>query len=117
MNNSFQYSIIYGVVRQEITERLSLGLITVDDNGISVKYSQKKLEVFNMLVSENESQFVGKVLRSLSANRIYTSADIINYISRYSNNLISVSPLQNIDLLPSKSNKDLLYKNYVYNGR
>ena len=116
MSDKFQYSIIYGVIRPEIAERLSLGLIIVDNNDISVKYSVKKLDVFDKLVSREESLFVGKVLRNLKQNKIRNSADVISYISRYSNNLINVSPLESVDLSPTKTNTDWLYKSYVYNG-
>ena len=40
----FQYSIVYGLLNIETTERLSLGIIYVDDNKIDYKYSQKKIE-------------------------------------------------------------------------
>lgn len=34
-------------------------------------------------------------------------------VSRYSNNLLTVSPLETIDLEPTESNKKWLFDNYV----
>lgn len=112
--SKLKYSIIYGVIRPEISEQLSLGLIIVDDNEVSVRYSDKKLRVFQSLCSSSESEFVGKVLHSLTTNNVIRSEDVIHYLTRYSNNLIAVSNLQDIDLESTKESKDWLYRNYVY---
>ena len=40
-----KYSIIYGVIRPEISEQLSVGIIIVDGDKISVRYSNKKMNV------------------------------------------------------------------------
>ena len=37
----------------------------------------------------------------------------INYLSRYSNNLIAVSPLQSIDIEPTEQSKIRLFQNYI----
>ena len=42
------------------------------------------------------------------------TAEAIDYLTRYSNNLLAVSPLQPIDIASTKQNKDKLYRNYVY---
>lgn len=107
-----EYSIIYGVIRPEISERLSVGLVIVNGDTVKVRYSKKKLEVFKLLLSSAEYEFMSKVLHSLSQNGRITSENI-NYLSRYSNNLIALSPLQVIDLEPSASNEDWLYRQYV----
>ena len=41
--NTLKYSIIYAVIRSEISEQLSVGLIIVDEDTLEVRYSQKKL--------------------------------------------------------------------------
>jgi len=110
---NMKYSIIYGVIRPEIAEQLSVGIIIVDGDEISVRYSTKKMNVMKALYTESEYKFLGKVLRSLSKNGSIQSTDVINYLTRYSNNLIAVSKLQTINLEPTKKNKEWLYKNYV----
>lgn len=114
--NNLKYSIIYGVIRSEIAERLSLGLIFVNGDKINIRYSQKKLNALQYLLSSHEYRFIVKVLRALSKNNNISSAETINYLTRYSNNLIAISQLQSIDLKPSSKNEDWLFRNYVYAG-
>jgi len=42
------------------------------------------------------------------------SEDAINYLVRYSNNLIAVSPLQSIDIEATEQSKQSLLRNYIY---
>lgn len=109
-----KFSIIYGVIRPEIAEQLSVGIIIVDGEKIKVRYSTKKMNVIKALYSESEYKFMGRILRSLSKSGSICSTDVINYLTRYSNNLIAVSKLQTINLEPTKSNMDWLYQNYVH---
>ena len=112
--NSLRYSIIYAVIRPEISEQLSVGIIIVDNQGIEVRYSQKKLSLLQSFFSEKESKFISKVINSLQRNNSVNSVEAVNYLTRYSNNLISVSPLQTIDIEPSEQSKNWLFRNYVY---
>jgi len=112
--NSLRYSIIYAVIRPEISEQLSVGLIIVDNQGIEVRYSQKKLSLLQGIFSEKEYKFISKVINSLQRNQSVNSVEAVNYLTRYSNNMISVSPLQTIDIEASEQSKDWLFRNYVY---
>jgi hypothetical protein len=114
--NYFKYSIIYAVIRPEISERLSVGLIIVDGDNVDVFYSREKLKALKLLFSEKECKFISRVVSSMKKDQTVNSTEAINYLTRYSNNLIAVSPLQQIDVAPTKLNKDRLYKNYVYSG-
>lgn len=114
--NNLKYSIIYGVIRPEISEQLSIGIVYVEDENISVRYSLKKLELLKALFTEQEYDFVRKVLCTLDENESFKSTDSINYLTRYSNNLIALSQLQTINLAPTEGSKDWLYRNYVYAG-
>lgn len=112
--NSLRYSIIYALIRPEISEQLSIGLIIVDNQGIEVRYSQKKLSLLQGIFSEKEYRFISKVINSLQRNQSVNSVEAVNYLTRYSNNLISVSPLQTIDIEASEQSKNWLFRNYVY---
>ena len=112
--NSLRYSIIYALIRPEISEQLSVGLIIVDNQGIEVRYSQKKLSLLQGIFSEKEYRFISKVINSLQRNQCVNSVEAVNYLTRYSNNLISVSPLQTIDIEASEQSKNWLFRNYVY---
>ncbi len=112
--NNLRYSIIYAVIRPEISEQLSVGLIIVDNQGVEVRYSQKKLSLLQGFFSEKEYRFISKVINSLQRNQSVNSVETVNYLTRYSNNLIAVSPLQTIDIEPTEQSKDWLFRNYVY---
>ena len=112
--NSLRYSIIYAVIRPEISEQLSVGLIIVDNQGIEVRYSQKKLSLLQGIFYEKEYRFISKVINSLQRNQSVNSVEAVNYLTRYSNNMISVSPLQTIDIEASEQSKNWLFRNYVY---
>jgi hypothetical protein len=116
MDKKLRYSIIYAVIRPEISERISVGLIIVDGDKVDVRYSRQKLNALQALFSEKEYKFVARVVSSMKRNQTVNSADAINYLARYSNNLIAVSPLQTIDIEPTASSKERLFKNYVYDG-
>ena len=112
--SNLKYSIIYAVIRPEISEQLSVGVIIVDGNQVDVRYSHKKLNVLQGLFSEKEHEFVSRVVRSLKRNKRIDSVEAIDYLTRYSNNLITISPLQSIDIKSTERNKNWLYRNYVY---
>ena len=114
--NKLKYSIIYGVKRPEISEQSSLGLIIVDGDKVKVRYSIEKLNALQGLYTKSEYDFVHRVMKSISSDNVIQSTDAINYLSRYSNNLIAVSSLQDIDLDSSQESQDWLYRNYVYAG-
>lgn len=114
--NNLKYSIIYAVIRSEISEQLSVGLIIVDGDTLEVRYSQKKLNALKTLFSDKEYRFVSRVITSLKKNQSINSVDAVNYLTRYSNNLIAVSPLQSIDVSSTEQNKEWLFRNYVYDS-
>lgn len=109
-----KYSIIYAVIRPEISERVSLGLIFVDGDKVDMRYSQQKLEAVRALFSPKEFDFLSRVVKSMSTDGSINSVEAINYLTRYSNNLIAVSPLQSIDIAATEQSKASLFSNYIY---
>ncbi len=114
--SNLRYSIIYAVIRPEISEKISVGLIIVDGEQLDVRYSRRKLNALQFLFPEKEYRFVSKVVSQMRKNKRVKTVEDVNYLTRYSNNLISFSPMQSIDLSPTGQNKDWLFKNYVYDG-
>ena len=112
--SKLRFSIIYAVIRPEISERLSVGIIIVDGDKVDVRYSRQKLNALQALFPEKEYKFVARVVTSMRHNQTINTPEDINYLTRYSNNLVTVSPLQSIDVEPTLRNKDKLYRNYVY---
>ena len=114
MENNLQYSIIYADIRPEIKERLSLGVLTIEEDKVRVMYSQKKLGIIKQLYTPKEYKAISSIVRN--GLRGLTSVDTLKYLTRYSNNLISFSPIQSIDKAQSNINSEWLYKNYVYDA-
>lgn len=114
MENNIQYSIIYADIRPEIKERLSLGILTIEQSTVRVFYSQKKLGIAKLLYSPKEYKAISSIVRH--GLRGMTSVDTLKYLTRYSNNLISFSPIQSIDKTQTNINGEWLYKNYVYDA-
>lgn len=111
-----KYSIIYAAIRPEISEQISVGLIFVEGDNIEIKYSKQKLSALKNLFSLKEQKFISKVVSSMKKKGTLRSVSDINYLTKYSNNLLTISPLTTIEIESSAKNKDLLYKNYVYSG-
>ena len=109
-----KYSIIYAVIRPEISERVSLGLIFVDGDEVDVRYSQQKLDAVRGLFPPKEYEFLSQVITSMPTDGSVNSVEAINYLTRYSNNLIAVSPLQSIDVASSEQSKASLFRTYIY---
>lgn len=107
-----KYSIIYGILNPEISERISIGLVIIGDNEISVRYSTQKMKALRLLCDEKQYEFASCVIRSMK----FISVDEVNYMARYSNNLIALSPVQHIDLDNNDQNRNWLYRNYVFAG-
>lgn len=114
MENNLQYSIIYADIRPEIKERLSLGVLTIEQNKVKVYYSQKKLGIVKLLYTPKEYKAISSIVRK--ELRELASVETLKYLTRYSNNLISFSPIQSIDKSQANINGEWLYRNYVYNA-
>lgn len=111
--DKLQYSIIYAVIRQDISERICIGMIILDGSDITVRYSDNKLRALKYLFPQSKYDFINRAVRGLPHNNAITSKKDIDYLSRYSNNLITFSPLQTINIEPTDSNKKWLFDNYV----
>lgn len=107
-----KYSVIYVTTQPEGQEKISVGLIVVDGDTVEVKTSDKKIAVTEMLLSEKEYQYVSRVLKNMEKT-IKTVGDV-DYLSRYSNNMILVSPLKSIDVEATKVSKDWIFNTHVF---
>ena len=114
MENNLQYSIIYADIRPGIKERLSLGILTIEQNKVKVYYSQKKLGIVKLLYTPKEYKAISSIVRK--ELRELASVETLKYLTRYSNNLISFSPIQSIDKSQANISGEWLYRNDVYNA-
>lgn len=109
-----RFSIIYAQLRPEIKERISVGLIVLSDKGVKIRYSEKKLRALKGLYPAAQYAFLARVVRSMPSNENIKSVEAVDYLSRYSNNTITVSKVDSIDLEETEQNERWLYGHYVY---
>ena len=77
---------------------------------VSVEFELYLIKEFQRL-KEEEQKALG-----WSAKRELASVETLKYLTRYSNNLISFSPIQSIDKTQANINGEWLYRNYVYDA-
>jgi len=106
-----KYCIIYAMLRPEIQEKISVGLLAFSADGdIFYKYSNKKMSAVKILMSNNSFSNFSEMVENFDKN---ISVDGVSYLNRYSNNLMSVSRLTNIDVDYNSKNLNRLYSVYV----
>lgn len=110
-----KYSVIYVTTRPGGQEKISVGLIVADNEQVEVRTSDRKIAVTELLLSEKEYLFAAEVIRGMK-DTVRNEGDV-EYLARYSNNLITVSPLKTIDIPATEQNKDWLFRNRVFDSR
>ena len=114
--NTLEYSIVYAMIRPEIAERVSVGIIFYQGGQLEMKYSTAKLGVVKKLLSDAEYNYLRRALTTLSSKNVLESVSSIDYLNRYSNNIMTVSGLRKVKVDSPRISKDRLYKMYVYRG-
>ncbi len=114
--NTIEYSVVYAMIRPEISEQISVGIIIFQEGELEVRYSNAKLSVAKSLLSKAEYSFLRRTLTSMSSNKSLESISNVEYLNRYSNNLLTVSGIRKVKVDSPKISKERLYKLYVYNG-
>lgn len=114
-----KYSIVYAITQPGVNERLSIGIIFMDDENTKFVYSGNKLRALKELFSENEMDFFKKMLNNMATDKSLITEQSINYLCRYSNNLMALSPLQIVDVPMTEESTAWAFKQFVdrnYNG-
>ena len=110
-----KYSVIYISTSPEGFEKISVGLIVVVGDKVEVRTSDKKIAVAKLLLTEKEYQYVALAVKNYEKT-IKTEGDV-EYLSRYSNNIIQFSPLKTIDVAPTKESMEWIYNRYLFRRR
>lgn len=111
---TLEYSIIYAMIRPEIQERVSIGIVFCHEGIIEVRYSTAKLKAVKDLVPEIDYTYLRRTLHSLSTKNTIDSVADIDYLNRYSNNILTVSEVRKVKMDSAVLSKDKLYSMYVY---
>lgn len=124
------YTILSAVVRPEIQEKISIGLLLVSTSGLYFSYSKNKLAVVRTLIDKSLFLFINDTIRQIDlaietevANKgtLFTSSDhpiqfsegYISYMNRYSNNLISFSTPIQIEIEADQKLFSFLFSKYI----
>jgi len=124
------YTIISAVIRPEIQEKISIGLLLVSANELFFMCSKNKLSVVRSLIDSSLYKYLNDTIRQIdtainsenahkgslfsdTAHNIQFSEGYISYMNRYSNNLINFSAPLQIDLPSDDKLFGFLYSKYV----
>jgi len=124
------YTILSAVIRPEIQEKISVGLLLVSTNGLFFMCSKNKLSVVRSLIDNSLYKFLNETIRQIDTaianekadkgsifidtpHSIQFSEGYISYMNRYSNNLINFSAPIQIDLPSDNSLFQFLFNKYV----
>ena len=76
MKPQFQYSIVYGLLNLATTERLSVGIIYVNNGEIKFKYSRKKMDALKLIMDSSEHSFLSRVVKNMDKTSKKESPDL-----------------------------------------
>lgn len=115
-----KFSVVYAVTRPVAGEKISIGIIVLGAGGekSSFTYSRKKIEIARSLMTHEEGEFMVNAVNSFEANVIQNSSAHeverkLSYLSRYTNNVLEIQPVQELDIEFKETDKNWLYKKYV----
>jgi hypothetical protein len=130
-----QYSILSVLIRPEIQEKISIGLLLFDANEVYFSFSRNKLHVAKDLLSPASYKILKDIIENIERkidsdklthsdlkrfnifkNRVdenIFSPSFISYLSRYSNNVISYSSPKEIYLEINDQNFSTLFRKYI----
>tara|TARA_R110001592_G_scaffold74778_2_gene226831 strand:- start:1237 stop:2088 length:852 start_codon:yes stop_codon:yes gene_type:complete len=112
-------------------ERVSIGLLLLDAEKAIFRFSNEKLVAVRSLLTNQKATHAKKYLKSietelpdainepsryLEGENNWISFQYLNYLSRYSNNLIRFSAPQVINLEVSESNFTRLFNQFIYDS-
>jgi len=129
------YSILNVPIRLSIGEQISIALILADEDKIHFKYSHGKIGIIKNLLPDSAFSFLKSYLKNLESEinkdlhvapneslnmpfdlkfKGYMGKNYLNYLSKYSNNLISFTQPKEINLEATSENFDKLFEKYVF---
>lgn len=124
------YSILSAVVRPEVQEKITIGLLLVSANGLYFLCSKNKLSVVRSLIDKSLYKFLSESIRQIeqsiyketsnkgtifieSPHDIQFSEGYLSYLNRYSNNLINFSAPFQIDREADQQLFGFLFSKYI----
>lgn len=112
-NSSTRYSIVYAVIRPEINEQLSVGIILQNEEMTMFRYSENKLHALRVLYTPKEYMFFEGLIKTLHEEPSITTPQGIAYLNRYSNNMLSISTPETIDIPLTADSSEWIFTQYI----
>jgi len=127
------YTIIYAVIRHEIDEKISIGLILSDGEKVKVRFSKEKKRLVRRVIHKALFENINYTIESIEKsayelnleitslsftlpNNIF-SKEYLEYLNVYNNDVIGYSKPIQIDLALSDDLLDSLYQEYIDNSK
>lgn len=126
------YSIISAQIRPEIQEKVSIGFLLIGEGKVFFNFSKNKLSAVKGLIPDSSFKLLRDSLRNIESTVLIEntkeqsqlliteslkknsfSIEHINYLSRYNNNILSLSGPKKIDLLPTEEIFFKLFKKFI----
>lgn len=124
------YSILSALIRPEIQEKITVGLLLMGDNDVFFEYSKNKLNSAKSLLSESAFVSFKDALKNIetvvNVQRNYNkqnqlgfekrgplSGSYIEYVSRYNNNILGFTSPKEIELEANSFVFSNLYKKFI----
>jgi len=124
------YSILSAVVRPEIQEKISIGLLLVSDGELFFSFSKNKIHIVRTLIDSSLYNFLNETVRQIDSavtlenskkETLFADEDkgmqfsmgYLSYMNRYSNNLINFSAPVEIDLPANAELYNFLFGKYI----
>jgi hypothetical protein len=125
------FSIISASIRPEIQEQVAVGLLLVGVDAVHFRFSKNKLSVVKELISQQANKYLKESLKQIASAAQLENAKFLGlfadsetigktfslsyleYLSRYSNNLLSFSSPKTIELQANEELFKSLFKKYV----
>jgi len=124
------YSILSAVVRPEIQEKISIGLLLVSTDEVYFQFSKTKLSAVRTLLDTSLYKYLNETIRQIDAavlnedsnkdtlfadsdKNIQFSQSYLAYMNNYSNNLINFSAPVEIDLPGNENLFNYLFNKYI----
>lgn len=123
------YSILTAIIRPEIQEKISVGLVLFGNEGVHFNYSTNKMAAVRTIFNEHDYKLFKDYLHlveskvsamaktngqvSFDKRDALINKEYINYLSNYNNNLLSFTPTKNIDIPATKVVFNKLFSKFI----
>ncbi len=109
-----KYSIVNAQLYKGTNEHISVAMIAFTETKLYYRISNRKLKAVEFLFGDNKYRFFKELVDEFDQKGKITEQGV-SYLHRYSNNLLTVSELKEIDMPATKESADFLFNRYVEN--